>query len=146
LEVRVKLQRAESRGREFIADAAILNPVNNQGPTAAFARRYSEFEKEVASLLSATDRLDERWELAWAHKPSWADDHLLEPPFTRGSLDVVVKYIAQRNRLLLAMVEYLRSGNDEPFRYIRHWVRHREAARVAGAPLPGHRRSSYGPA
>jgi hypothetical protein len=128
------LQRAETRGREFIAEAAILNPVNNQGAAAALARSYSQFEKEVASVLTATAKLDERWELAWAHKPSWADDHLLEPAFTRARLDVIVKYMAHRNRQLGWMIEYLRSGDDEPVRYIRHWVSQNEAATVGAAP------------
>lgn len=127
------LQRAESRSRAFIAEAAILNPVNHQESAASFARGYSTFEDEVASVVAATDELDERWELAWAHKPSWADDHLLEPPFTRERLDLLVRYMAQRTRQLDWMIEYLRSGDDKPVRYIRQRLGQQEAASVRAA-------------
>ena len=127
------LREAEARGREFIAEAAILCPVNNQEPTATFADTYRQFEKDVASLVHASNELDERWELAWAHMPTWADAHLLEMPFTRGRLDVLVQYMAQRNRQLGWMLEYMRSGNDEPVRHVRHWATPDDVATVATA-------------
>lgn len=124
------LREAEARGREFIAEAAIPCPVNNQGPTAAFADTYRQFENDVASLVHDSNELDERWELAWAHKPTWADARLLETPFTRGRLDVLVRYMAQRNRQLGWMLEYMQCGNDEP---VRHWATPEDVATVAAA-------------
>jgi hypothetical protein len=119
---------AESRAREFVAEAAILMPVNNQGEAVQFARSYGAYEAEVASLLARADEFDDRWELLWKHKPSWARSHLLEPPFTRATLDVLTKYIAYRARQLGGMMEFLRSGNEQPVRYIRAWVTHDEGS------------------
>jgi hypothetical protein len=122
------LVRAESRAREFIAEAAILDPVNNQTRAAEFARAYSAYEHEVASLLKRAGEFDERWDLLWARKPSWARDHLLESPFTRETLDVLTRYIAHRARQLCYMMKFLRDGDDRVVRYIRAWVAHDEAS------------------
>jgi hypothetical protein len=119
---------AEAQAREFVAEGAILDPVDNQAEAASFARAYTAYEADVASLLRHADQLDERWGLLWNRKPSWARSHLLEPPFTRGTLDVVTRYIAHRARQLGYMMEFLRNGNDRPVRYIRAWVEHDEAS------------------
>jgi hypothetical protein len=128
------LREAESRGREFISEAALLCPVNNQARAAEFARSYGGFEADVASLVSVADQFDERWELAWAHKPSWVDDYLLEAPFTRARLDELVKYVAHRNKQLAWMIDYLQTGNDTKVRLIRHWVAAKERRRGTSEP------------
>jgi len=118
------LVRAESQGREFIAEAALLDPVNNQEPTADFARNYSAYEADVAALLTNTNELDDRWSSLWARKPSWVEGHLgdlLEPPFYGEKLEVLGRYIALRTRQLGWMIRYLQGGTDEPVRYIRYW-------------------------
>jgi hypothetical protein len=112
---------AEATGREFIAEAAIRDPVNNQEATAEFAQSYAAYEAEVRTLIADSDVLDKRWQLLWQRKPSWADAHILEPPFTRERLDTVVSYMAQRNRQLAWMIAFLQGGSDKPVRYIRHW-------------------------
>jgi hypothetical protein len=135
------LARGESRAREFIAEAAIFDPVNNQAEAAEFARSYREFEAEVASLLTRAADFDARWELFWDRKPSWARDHMLESPFTRESLDVLARYVAHRARQLGYMMEFLRDGDDRVVRHIRGWVAHDEAeARSASADDDGSRR------
>jgi hypothetical protein len=126
------LVRAEAQARELIAEAAILDPVNNQAAAAEFARTYREFEAEVASLLRTADEFDERWELLWARKPSWVRDYMLESPFTRESLDFLTRYIAHRARQLGYMMKFLQDGDDHVVRHIRGWVAHDEAAAQSG--------------
>jgi hypothetical protein len=124
---------AEAQAREFVAEGAILDPLDNQAHAAHFAQAYTAYEAEVASLLSRADQLDDRWGMLWNRKPSWARNHLLEPPFTRAMLDVVTRYIAHRARQLGYMIEFLRTGNDRPVRYIRAWVEHDEASTGAAS-------------
>ena len=122
------LVRAESSARRFIAEAAILDPVDNQTRATEFARAYSSYEQEVASLLIRAGEFDERWELLWARKPSWARDHLLESPFTRHTLDLLTRYIAHRARQLGYMMKFLRDGDDRVVRHIGAWIAHDEAS------------------
>jgi hypothetical protein len=124
---------AEARARVFVAEGAILDPIDNEAEAAHFARAYTAYEAEVASLLRRADQLDDRWWLLWNHKPSWARTHLFEPPFTRATLDVVTRYIAHRARQLGYMLEFLRNGNDRPVRYIRAWVEHDEGSSGAAS-------------
>lgn len=120
------LVRSESAGREFIADAATLMPVNNQRAAYELAQAYVVFEDEVASLVEGAKEFDERWSLTWARKPSWFRDNLLKGPFTLGMLSELVRYMALRNRQLGWMIDFLQGGSDEPVRFARAWAREAE--------------------
>lgn len=124
---------AEAQAREFVAEGAILDPVDNQAQAAHFAGAYTAYEAEVASLLRRADQLDDRWLSLWNRKPSWARNHLFEPPFTRATLDVGTRYIAHRARQLGYIMAFLRNGNDQPVRYIRAWVEHDESSSGAAS-------------
>jgi hypothetical protein len=118
-------------GREFIAEAAILIPVNNQKAAHKLAQGYAALEAEVASLVESAKEFDERWSLTWAHKPSWFRDSLLRGPFTLETLSELTRYMALRNRQLGWMIDFLQGGSDEPVRHARAWAR--EAERSADA-------------
>jgi hypothetical protein len=122
------LARAESKGREFIAEAAILMPVNNQKAACDLAQGYTDFESEVASLIRSAKEFDERWSLTWERKPSWFEDYLLKGPFTLGMLSELVRYMALRNRQLGWMLDFLQGGSDEPVRHAKAWARAGERA------------------
>lgn len=105
------LAEAEERGRAFIAEAAVLMPpLDGQQLTDAFVSRYVAYADEVASVLRRFPDLDERWLKLWQIRPTWVDDHLFEPPYTRGRLDTIVRYAALRARHLRALIEWLDGG------------------------------------
>ena len=129
------LVEAESKGREIVAEAAILVPVNNQRAALELTQSFRALEAEVASLVRSTDRLDDRWELLWSHKATWWDDSALDYPWTRARLDDAVKHMAWRIRQLDLMIEFLRDGDDEKVRHIRSWVAAAEKRAAEGGPL-----------
>jgi hypothetical protein len=113
------LARAETEGREFIAEAAILMPVNNQKAAHDLAQGYAAFESEVSSVIKSSKVLDERWSLTWERKPDYFGSHFRNGPFTLGILSELVRYMAQRNRQIGWMLDFLQTGNDEHVRHAR---------------------------
>lgn len=128
------LARAETEGREFIAEAAILMPVNNQKAAHDLAQGYAAFESEVSSLIKSSKILDERWSLTWERKPDYFGSHFRNGPFTLGILSELVRYMAQRNRQIGWMLDFLQTGNDEHVRHARAWAR--ADGRAAGSAAP----------
>ncbi len=122
------LARAEATGREFIAEAAILMPINNHRAAYELAQGYAAFESEIAALIESTEVFDERWSLSWARKPSRYDETTLRTPLTLGMLNELTQYMAHRNRQLGWMLDFLQTGNDEPVRHARAWARADERA------------------
>lgn len=118
------LTRAEASGREFIAEAAILMPVNNQKAAYDLAQGYAKFESEIGTLIESADAFDERWSLTWNRRPSWYEDYLLTGPFTLGVLNELVRYIAHRNRQIGWMIDFVQTGNDEHVRHAKAWARY----------------------
>jgi hypothetical protein len=130
------LLRAESTSREFIAEAAILMPVNNQKAAHDLAQGYAAFESEIAALVESAEVFDERWSLAWARKQDWFGDHLLNGPFTLATLSELVRYMAHRNRQIGWMLDFLQTGNDEHVRHARAWARADERAADESSAAP----------
>lgn len=124
------LERAEVADRAYIAEAAILDPVNNQAAASEVAQAYVELEAEVAALIADAPVFDERWSLLWAHRPTWAENQPYRGRlFSRAMLDELVRYMAWRGRQLGAMIDFLGTGNDEYVRHIRSWVKAAERKR-----------------
>lgn len=118
------LERAEAANRTYIAEAAILDPVNNQAAANEVAQAYVELEAEVGVLIANAPALDERWSLLWTHRPTWAQNQpYCGRLFSRAMLDELVRYMAWRGRQLAAMIDFLSTGNDEYVRHIRSWVK-----------------------
>lgn len=118
------LERAEAAARTYIAEAAILNPVNNQAAANELAQAYVELEAEVGTLIANAPAFDERWSLLWTHRPSWAENQpYCGRLFSRAMLDELVRYMAWRGGQLGAMIDFLNTGDDERVRYIRSWVK-----------------------
>jgi hypothetical protein len=118
------LERAEAADRTYIAEAAILNPVNNQAAANELAQAYVELEAEVGALIANAPAFDERWSLLWTHRPSWAENQpYCRRLFSRAMLDQLVRYMAWRGEQLGAMIDFLNTGNDERVRHIRAWMK-----------------------
>jgi hypothetical protein len=75
----------------------------------------------VAALIDSSQELDHRWRMMWDRRPRWADA-ALGMPYTRRNLDDVARYIAQRTTRLGWMLDFLKTGDDKPVRYIEAWV------------------------
>lgn len=130
------LSRAEATGREFIAEAAVLMPVNNQKAAYDLAQGYAAFESEVATLIESSKVFDERWSLTWKRKPSRFGDHLRNGPFTLASLDELARYMGHRNRQIGWMIDFLQTGNDEHVRHAKAWARADERAADTSSATP----------
>jgi hypothetical protein len=118
------LERAEVAARTYIAEAAILNPVNNQAAANEVAQAYAELETEVAALIANAPAFDDRWSLLWTYRPDWADDQpYCRGLFSRAMLDELVRYMAWRGGQLGAMIDFLSTGNEERVRHIKSWVK-----------------------
>jgi hypothetical protein len=130
------LLRAESTGREFIAEAAILMPVNNQKAAYDLAQGYAAFESEIAALVESAEVFDERWSLTWEHKPNYFGNHFRNGPFTLDLLSELLRYMAHRNRQIGWMLDFLQTGNDEPVRHARAWARADERVADASSATP----------
>lgn len=116
------LSRAEARGREFIAEVAILMPINNHKVAHDLAQGYAAFESEIAALIESSEVFDERWSLTWARRPSRYNDTALRTPLTLGMLNELTQYMAHRNRQLGWMLDFLQTGDDEHVRHARAWA------------------------
>lgn len=130
------LSRAEATGREFIAEAAILMPVNNQKAAYDLAQGYAAFESEIAALIESAKVFDERWSLTWVRKPDYFGDHFRDGPFTLGILSELVRYMAHRNRQIGWMLDFLLTGNDEHVQHARAWARADGRAADASSVAP----------
>lgn len=130
------LLRAEATGREFIAEAAILMPVNNQKAAYDLAQGYAAFESEIATLIENSKVFDERWSLTWERKPDYFGSHFRNGPFTLGLLSELVRYMAQRNRQIGWMLDFLQTGNDEYVRHARAQAKADERAAEASGEAP----------
>ncbi len=130
------LSRAEATGRDFIAEAAILMPINNQKAAYDLAQGYAAFESEIAMLIESSNVFDERWSLTWERKSDRFKDHLRNGPFTLAVLDELVRYMAHRNRQIGWMLDFLQTGNDEHVRHARAWARADERAAAASSATP----------
>jgi hypothetical protein len=122
-------ERVEAAVRRLIAEAAILNPLDNQVKANELAQAFVELEAEVGALVANAAALDERWSLLWADKPRWADNQPSRALFSRERLDELVKYMAWRGGQLGSMIDFLITGNDDRVRHIRAWVKAREQER-----------------
>ena len=137
------LARAEAADRTYIAEAAILNPVNNQAAANELAQAFVELEAEVGTLIANASAFDERWSLLWTYRPGWAENQPYGGRlFSREMLDELVRYMAWRGAQLGAMIDFLSTGNDERVRHIRSWVkaaeeRKREPETAAGTEARG---------
>ncbi len=134
------LVRAEATGREFIAEAAVLMPINNHKAAFDLAQGYAAFESEIATLIESTKVFDERWSLTWARKPRRYHDSALSAPLTLGMLNELTQYMAHRNRQIGWMIDFLQTGNDEHVRHARSWVKadERAAEESSTASMPRH--------
>lgn len=130
------LERAEATGREFIAEAAILMPINNHKAAYDLAQGYAAFESEIAALIESSEVFDERWSLTWARRPSRYHDTALRTPLTLGMLNELTQYMAHRNRQLGWMLDFLQTGNDEHVRHARAWARADERAAEESTAAP----------
>jgi len=116
------LTTAAAQGREFIADAALVETLNDHPAAPDLAARYAAHLGEVAALIASSDRLDERWSALWAREPDCTRGHvggLLEHPFYGEKQDALVQYMALQTRRLDGMIAYLQIGDDRPVRYMR---------------------------
>lgn len=128
------LQRADAANRSYIAEAAILIPVNNQTAANELAQAFVDLEGEVGALIAASPAFDERWSLQWDHKPSWAEDQpYCRRLFSGGMLNKLGRYMAVRGRQIGWMIDFLNTGNDEPVRHIRAWIKAAERKRQEAA-------------
>lgn len=134
------LLRAEATGREFIAEAAILSPINNHRAAYELAQGYAAFESEIGALIESAEVFDERWSLMWARKPSRYHDSVLRAPLTLGMLNELTQYMAHRNRQIGWMIDFLKTGNEEHVRHARAWARadERAAEESSDTPAPRH--------
>lgn len=118
------LERADTANRSYIAEAAILIPVNNQTAANELAQAFVDLEEEVGTLIAASPTFDERWSLQWSHKPSWAESQpYCRRLFSGEMLNELGQYMAVRGRQIGWMIDFLNTGNDEPVRHIRSWVK-----------------------
>jgi hypothetical protein len=114
--------------------AALLIPVNNQSAANELAQAFVDLEGEVAALIAASPVFDERWALQWDHKPSWAEDQpYCGRLFSGGMLNKLGRYMAVRGRQIGWMIDFLKTGNDEPVRHVRAWVKAAEKKRQEAA-------------
>lgn len=139
----VALARAETEGREFIAEAAILMPVNNQKAAHDLAQGYAAFESEVSSLVESSKVFDERWSLTWERKPEYFGNHFRNGPFTLGILSELVRYMAHRNRQIGWMIDFLQTGNDEHVRHAEAWAKADERASEVSNTTPTSRNVAF---
>ncbi|HTR75079.1 MAG TPA: hypothetical protein VMH33_07445 [Solirubrobacterales bacterium] len=118
------LERADVVNRSYIAEAAILIPVNNQRATNELAQAFGDLEEEIGALIASAPAFDERWLLQWKHKPSWAEKQPYSGRLFSGEmLDELGRYMAMRGRQIGWMIDFLNTGNDKPVRHIRSWIR-----------------------
>jgi hypothetical protein len=113
------LEAARDTGRELIADVAVFEPVNNSGAAYEIARRITTYRKEVAQVIAATGKLDERWQLLWDRIPREVPAGVAQGPLTLEMVGQAVRYLGHKMWQLKWMIEYLEGGSDQPIRHIR---------------------------
>lgn len=103
------LERAQSAGRELIADLAVFEPLNKHG--GGFAARVTAFHADVRDLLGATELLDDQWSVAWDHIPTQRPAAADVGPLTIAMKNELVAYLGHKMWVLQWAVDYLTSGS-----------------------------------